>query len=202
MEFKKTETLEELVTRIELSNEKFIKLSKAKQRVVIAQDCLDRIKINQLKPLNCKFIDDNDLKTIVLGSDSDVFLDSVTEVASCSLKEKFNVMPVCSACAKGSLLLSFVGRINSFDVNDLSFKNNNDSNDKSHSKLLEIFDVRQLALIEMAFEDCLYISETQEGKPINFTKNTHKKASEFWYNYDYSRDRMIAICKNIIEKLS
>lgn len=198
MELKKTETLEELVTRIEASNEKFVKLSKAKQRVVIAQDCLDRMNIGHLKPKGGKFIDHDDLRTIVLGN-SNISLDDVTQVESCSLKEKFNAMPVCSACAKGSLLLSFVGRINNFDVNDLTFQNNNDSNDKSHSKLLEIFDVRQLALIEMAFEDCLYISETQEGKPINFTKNTHKKASEFWYNYDYSRDRMIAICKNIIE---
>jgi hypothetical protein len=45
MGIQKVETLEELVARIEASNEKFITLSKAKQRVVIAQDCLDRMKI-------------------------------------------------------------------------------------------------------------------------------------------------------------
>ncbi len=197
MEIKKVETLDQLVARIEAGNEKFVKLSKAKQRVVIAQDCLDRMEIGHLKPKGGKFIDDSHLSLIVLG-DAKGNMRNVTEVASCSLKEKFNSMPVCSACAKGSLLLSFVGRINHFDVNDLTFGNNNPTDDKSHAKLLEIFDLRQLALIEMAFEDSLYIHETLEGKPLKFTKNTHKKASDFWYNYDYSTDRMRAICENII----
>jgi hypothetical protein len=153
---------------------------------------------NRIKPSGGKFIEHYDLTLLVLG-DSKGDLDNVTAVESCSLKEKFNAMPVCSACAKGSLLLSFVGRINNFDVNDLTFGNNNDTNDKSHAKLLEIFDIRQLALIEMAFEDQLYITETPTGKPVKFTRNTHIKASEFFYKYNYSRERMTAICKNIIE---
>ncbi len=197
MGIQKIETLDELVARIEAGNEKFVKLSKAKQRVVIAQDCLDRMEIGHLKPRGGKFIDDSHLSEIVLG-DSKADMKNVVEVASCSLKEKFNSMPVCSACAKGSLLLAFVGRINHFDVNDLTFGNNNPVDDKSHAKLLEIFDIRQLALIELAFEDTLYIEEAPDGKLIRFARKTYKKASEFWYNYDYSTDRMRAICENII----
>jgi hypothetical protein len=198
MEAQKKETLEELVARIEASNEHFVTLSPAKQRVVIAQDCLDRMNIGHLTPSRGKFIDSWDLSLIVVG-DSDANLDGVTEVPSCSLKDRFNEIPVCSACAKGSLLLAFVGRINHFDVNDLNFGNNNDTTDKSHAKLLEIFDIRQLALIEMAFEDHLFITETPEGKPLKFARSTHKKASDFFHSYEDSNERMRAICETIIE---
>ncbi len=189
----------DLMAKIEASNVTFAKLPKTKKRVVIAQDCLERINIGQLNPSRGKFIYETDLTYLMIGEFDDKFRPStVSKVDECSLKTRFNEMPTCSACAKGSLFLSFVGRVNAFDVNDINFKNNNATNDKSHSKLLEIFDIRQLALIEYAFERVLFIDTDLEGKPINFTEATRKKAIRFYETYPDSKDRMIAICENII----
>lgn len=191
--------IKDLIENIEANNGKFEKLSKAKKRVVVAQDCLDRIKAGQFQPERNKFIDDRDLSRLVTGNDIYVNLENVVSVESCSLKDRINEIPKCTACAKGSLFLAFIGRANNFDVNDVNFRNNNATNDNFHAKLLEIFDIKQLALIEFAFEKRLYMKVDLEGNAINFTEKTVDKAVEFFKFYDGSENRMIGICENIIK---
>lgn len=191
-------TLKQLVEEIEAGNEQFEKLPKSKKRVVIAQDCLDRIDIGHLRPRGGRFINDEHLSYLVTG-DYYKSIGKIKNVESCSLKTKFNEIPQCSACAKGSLFLSLVGRVNKFDINDINFDNNNSSHDKSHAKLLEIFDLKQLALIEFAFEGSQYIRVDSEGKDIKFSNKTKNKIHMFHNSYYGSTDLMVAICKNIIE---
>lgn len=188
-------TLEALVKQIENENETFEALTIEEKRVVIAQDCIARIKLNQLNAKRGRFIDDGDLNVVRGKNYNDDLLDN-NDIEVCSVKEKFNTLPTCSACAKGSLFLTYVGRVNSFNTNEFNLSNNNETTDNAHKKLLEIFSLEQLALIETAFEGIQFIDEDFAG---NLIEIPHSKVIKFNKKYEIPNDRMIAICKNIIK---
>lgn len=192
------DTIKSLVEKIEANNEKFAKLPKSKQRVVIAQDCLERIKVGHLSPATGRFINETDFRFLLTGNHHAI-VKKQDDLESCSLKERINEIPQCSACAKGSLFLSLIGRVNKFDVKDFQLKNGNDTKDNPHARLMEYFDIKQLALIELVFENQLYIDEDLEGKTIRFNSSTYDKAELFHYAYHLEEERMIAICENIIK---
>lgn len=131
-------TVESLAKKIEADNEIFDKATNAEKRVIIAQDCLIRIDLGQIIPETGNFCglrileNDNIKKT----------LDTVST-------------RVCSACAKGSLFMAYLGRVNNFTRYQL--KDGNSEVGEPHIKLLEVFDLTQLALIEYAFEGKLHI---------------------------------------------
>jgi hypothetical protein len=155
--------------RIEKTNELFNNSTPEQQRVMIAQDCINRIKIQLLKPQVSRIIRLPDWANVN--------------------KENVNSI-TCEVCAKGGLLASYVGRVNSF--NEPSCIPNNENN-PAHNKLLEIFTLEQLAIIEYAFEGTKYIHS------IDVPNSLGEKLKEFYQSYNNDEKRLIAICKNIIK---
>ena len=179
-------SLKKLVARIEAENEIFDSLSKAEKRVRIAQDCLERIKLNLISPYTNNFLYPASISVLQMNS---------------NLKESVNSNIQCSACAKGGLFLSYVGRVNNFD--SCKLVGGNDVDDSEHKKLLEIFTLRQLALIEFAFEGNQYLNRYwdksgENSIEIKFSEKLQINAYNFCRRYDV-KERLIAICENIIE---
>ncbi len=172
------ENLKELFKSIEEQNEVFNTSSKAEKRVMIAQDCLVRIKLNQLKSNKGRMFTNN----LFVNTDGDTSLKSLLNKDKNPLK--------CSVCAKGGLFMSYVGRVNECPVYDVS--DDTGLNSKPMRKLLEIFSAKQLSLIETAFE----------GDTFSWNKtlsdNYVRKALRFFDRYNV-KNRLGAICENIIE---
>jgi hypothetical protein len=129
-----------LAKKIELENETFNSATNEEKRVTIAEDCLIRLQLKQVDARRgdfCKF-------NTYVG----------TNVKTALQKDK---QFTCIACAKGSLFLSYIGRVNNYNIERLSVQNN--EYDAEHIKLLEIFSIEQLALIEMFYEGKQYINK-------------------------------------------
>jgi len=203
-------SIQELADRIETENKLFKLMTKDEKKVVIATDCLIRIQANQLIPYCGMFINNS----------------QVLQATEQPIQSQLNTPEMeiqCEGCAKGSLFLSLIGRVNQFNPSDLEA--GNDIYDVQHKKLLEIFTERELAYIELAFEGDQYIKENvDKTEPIVFTQEEITKARQFYSdkggqhwgsieddsfssifdeNNDYyeeeNQGRLIAICENIIE---
>jgi hypothetical protein len=206
--------IQQLADRIEKENELFEAMTNDEKKVVIAQDCLVRIQAQQL--------------VAYCG----MFLNNPMEFKSIDqpIQSQLNTPEVeiqCEVCAKGSLFMSLIGRVNKFTYYDL--QSGNSIEDAQHKKLLEIFTERELAYIELAFEGDQFIKRTipdEKGEfdDIYFTEENILKAREFYAKYggqywgsldDYdafdvaandqedfaeeNQERLIAICENIIQ---
>lgn len=174
-------TFKKFIAKIEAENELFNSMSKAEKRVRIAEDCLERIKLNLYEPNSGCFITGQTQRLLEIKPD---------------LKDSVNSSIQCSACAKGGLFLTYVGRVNNFKSSQLDGGNNIRTND--HRKLLEIFTARQLALIEFAFEGSQHIHYDLRHGEIDLD-DLEDKISKFYEKYNDDRKRMIAICENIIK---
>lgn len=166
--------LSELIKKIEKSNKKFNSATKAEKRVMIAQDTIERVKANNLIIKRGNFLESSGL---FFANEDASFKD-------------FTNSNECTVCAKGALFCSFVGRVNAV-TNLEAIRNNNWINDKPHQKLLEIFSKQQLDLIETAFEGCSYLKQS--------TEKQHERAKSYYYKYNDTNKRLIAICENIIK---
>lgn len=155
--------------RIEETNELFNKSTPEKQRVMIAQDCIDRIKAILLIPKRQRIIS--------LPDDININKENVNSVT-------------CKVCTKGGLLASYVGRVNNFDQSCVI---NNHSDNAVHKKLLEVFTLEQLAIIEFAFEGSQYIYS------VDISDDLGEKLRLFYDDYKTDEERLIAICENIID---
>jgi hypothetical protein len=160
-------------------------MTEAEKRVVIAHDCIIRIHAEQIKAHpNQFFANLEDFKDFN-GSDS--------------IKESINnceAVPTCEVCAKGGLFLSIVGRVNNFTFEEIWGDNDLDSDE--HTELLNYFSARQLAYIELAFEDDQHLDYDEDGEPIDFTDEEFSKAHIFYESLENPNDRLIVICENII----
>ena len=159
----------DFLKRIEKTNELFNNSTKAEKRVMIAQDCIDRIKVALLEPQGQRIIRLPDWANVN--------------------KENVNNI-TCVVCAKGGLFASYVGRVNNFDE---SCAISNSEDNPAHKKLLEIFTLEQLAIIEYAFEGTQYIHS------IDISDNLGGALREFYLDYGTDEERLIAICENIIK---
>jgi hypothetical protein len=174
-----------LSDRIEAENELFNSMTKAEQRVVIAQDCLLRIASKQIRPTKQKFFwnldvlkdnhNDDSIKTVINSEEA----------------------PSCEVCAKGGLFLSVVGRVNQLKFSDIN--NSNELCSTSHEKLLEFFTAKQLAYIEYCFEGRQHLEYDEEKNEINFSMGERNNAYNFYSSFEYSEERLISICENIIK---
>lgn len=144
-----TFTVESLAKKIEADNAKFDKATDAEKRVIIAEDCLIRIELGQIRPETGNFCS--------MPPNQEVNIKQILDVET---------QRVCSACAKGSLFMAYLGRVNNFTKHNLI--NGNEEDGKPHLKLLEIFDLSQLALIEFAFEGKLYINKESDLEDLYF----------------------------------
>ncbi len=190
-------TVESLAQKIKRENNKFNSATQAEQRVMIAKDCLARIEMEQIIPQVghfCKIKDFNPKENIK------------TKLETTNL--------VCMACAKGSLFMSYIGRVNNYTANEYSISNDEDN--LEHHQLLKIFEPQQLALIEYVFEGKQFIFNEEFDLSIYFKKIVKfrekvDKEIEFYTDDDdfihstcdieneYSPKLLIAICKNIIK---
>lgn len=165
---KSEKKLQQFIKRIEKSNKIFNESTKAEKRVMIAQDCIDRIGCNLLQANTGSFIVYNGSKV------------NQTRVNATT----------CEVCAKGGLLASYIGRVNNFNDECLG----NDEDNEAHKKLLELFTLRQLAIIEYAFEGSQYIYS------VSLTTDMENKLEDFYdENYKDDDQRLIKICENIIK---
>lgn len=206
-----------LAEKIARDNEKFAKARPATKRVIVAKDCLSRIKIGQIGAVTGHFC------SVDYGSLED--FDGFNGRGETSIKDVLNSTPdnlmVCEGCAKGSLLMSYLGRVNEFTFDDL--QNGNDSRDKSHEKLLQLFSKEQLTLIETFFEgtQCIFHGEVKIdrdavdayrkeffNRPENIKLSDNPEMAVDYDDYEFDYDDysngiegkilMIEICKNII----
>lgn len=165
---KSEKKLQKFIKKIEETNKIFNESTKAQKRVMIAQDCIDRIKCNLLTANTGSFI-------VYNGSNVNQTRVNAT---------------TCEVCAKGGLLASYIGRVNNFNDECLG----NDEDNEAHKKLLEVFTLRQLAIIEYAFEGTQYIYS------ISIPHDMQKKLEDFYdENYEDDDQRLIKICENIIK---
>ena len=102
-------TIIDLGKRIEAENAKFETLSKAEKRVVIAQDCLIRIDLEQIEVKSNKFC-----SIPVEYHKTDINIKNVLNTTTTQ---------VCKACAKGSLFMSYIGRVNKLTFVDIENEN-------------------------------------------------------------------------------
>ena len=183
---KKVLTLKQLAEQIESSNKEFEKMTPAKQRVEIAEDCLARISIGQFEPeTGCTFS-----KSVenYRGSVKDVINDE---------DSLFN----CSVCAKGGLFMSYVGRVNTLDFGDLERDHKIESGDMKF--LTNLFEPNQLEIMEVFFEGVRY-GEYGELEPriattANITKKELQTLDDITDVYYTPKKRLEYICKNLIE---
>jgi len=202
-------TLADLANQIKEENKTFKKLSLDEKKVVIAQDCIARIKLEQFQPQCGTFI-------------RNTYEIKETKGTLKNILNNPNLDIQCEACAKGGLFLAVVGRMNNFEKNKL-YGGNSITSDE-HTKLLEIFTIVELAYIEFAFEGEQYLGNSHyasDDERITFTTEEKIKAREFYIKYgglydgeinddksfdtfadentkDDNSNRMIAICENII----
>lgn len=165
---KSKKELQQFIKKIEETNKIFNESTKAQKRVMIAQDCIDRIKCNLLTANTGSFI----------------------SYQGCKIDQKLVNTTTCQVCAKGGLFASYIGRVNNFSDECLG----NHERNEAHKKLLEVFTLRQLAIIEYAFEGTQYIYS------VSLTTDMEDKLEEFYEeNYEDDDQRLIKICENIIK---
>lgn len=191
-------TLEDLNKLIEKNNLIFDQLSPAEKRVAIAEDCITRIKIKQIEARQGSFIRESDFYGgIGFHENGDMFKKpNYMEQYQNEVKDIINSSPItCSACAKGALFISYVGRVN--NVNRVYDSVNIDN--AEHKKLLELFSAEQLSLIELAFEGYQYLTHDENHCRIQLDLDVRESARELAYSITDTNERLIAICENIIE---
>jgi hypothetical protein len=166
------------------------KLTKAEMRIAIAKDVIAQIKAKKYNPSQGSWVD-------VVGENH--FHDWLFENASnCDVDVRNYTKNIkkCNVCALGSLFVSAVNKYNnvygtyytvSFDkVFDFKETNNN-------SPLLRYFTINQIMLIEHTFEGGMGAICFDDGhRMVN-------KSYTFYYKYPDSKDRLLAIMKNIVE---
>lgn len=168
-----------LANKIKRENKYFQEATRAEKRVIIAKDCITRIKLEQL-----------------IANKGKVFISEILPREG-NIKNIINESSdfQCNACAKGGLLMSYIGRINNLDFCDISTSDgcSKVESRKDLKKLKGIFTELQLDLIEAAFEGDLYNNQESSNKK----KEENYKA--FFRKYTSSSNRLIAICQNIID---
>lgn len=156
---------------VKRTNKKYEAATKAEKRVMIAKDTIARIEADNIIPRHTGVVTD-------INPDYRFFKDFINTTGES-----------CQVCAKGALFCSLVGRVNDVKTEDID-NHSNDKYDLVHEKLLDVFTLKQLDLIETAYECCSYLGEI-DGKSA-------RKAEKFYDKFSDNDKRLIAICKNII----
>jgi hypothetical protein len=173
-------SLKQLREKIESDNIKFSNLSNEEKCVEVARDLLHRLDIDQFQ-----FTNDG---AIVFLEFYGTYKDSVKDIVNNKL------IPECEVCAKGGLLLSYVGRVNDFIVNDSYY--GTEPNEKISEKLAEIFNPIDLELIETVYEERIVHGEY--GILDHLSDDYINKIIKLYKGYN-RKQRLRSIAKNIIK---
>lgn len=173
-------------TTMSAKNKKFHALTKEEKRVAIAKDVIKWIAEDKLIPKKGTYV--GLPSSLSKDIHEDTPLDKVFE------KEQ------CKACALGACFIAMVDLGNNIKIGEYferdffcnSYADEKIKEDDMKSRLKRIFTPTQVNLIECAFEwenidDWGVISRIQ------------RKAITFGKKYNMSKDRLIAIMKNIIK---
>lgn len=189
---KEIRSIADIAKIIEAKNEEFLQMTPAQKRVEIANDLIARVRLKQFVAGKSRIVH---LKYGGALAEAN-YEDSVKDILN-STDEN-----VCQVCAKGGLLMSYIGRVNGEtrgDLSELNGYNSNSIENPAHKKLLELFDARQLSYIELAFEGNKYLNYDEKREPIVFTAEEMEAALAFYSKYENdSNKRLIAISENII----
>lgn len=183
----KSQIIKELAAKIEKDNAAFKKANKGRRRVLVAQDVLKRIEAEQILASKGDVIRLHVATGVLANRQKNPEADLKTLLNTCK-----NVGS-CEVCAKGALFLGVVGRVNNMTIGEV--RSELSVNDNVHEKLLEVFSLDQIALIECAFEGSMYIS----SRLTKLTANEIEKAEGFRDVYYSEEETLIAICQNIIK---
>lgn len=194
-------TLGKLSARIEKGNKAFEAMTKAQKRVEIAKDTILRVNMKQFVANRGAIL--SDIKGSALDPNIKAVLNS-------------NKSFTCQVCAKGGLLMAYIGRVNKVQFSSIlgALGNGNEADSLAHVKLSEIFTLKQLALIEVAFEGVQYLTHMSESESnLNVTPTIvlnkvqfhravafyQRKGGDFYaYRGESVDNRLIKICENII----
>jgi len=177
---KTTKYIQDLSEKITKNNKSFAKMTPAQRRVAVAKDTLKAIQVGFINPIVGSYVlADYNFNKVQFGEDMQTILLE---------------LPYCNCCAKGALFVVKVAKFNHCKVDQNLKEDFSDSgiigDDGLVSSLDGVFTRRQLNIIENAFE----------AKYLNgsFKNKVFYKAS-FLYEHLEPKDRLIAICENIIK---
>lgn len=178
-------------------NLKFKKASLPQQRVMIAQDALDRLKGGQFKPTHGKW-------ALIPSLIRDIYkLDSYDrqDLLSSSLQSHIVKNKVkCQCCALGGLMTSCIAIRNDFTVEDYESDRINGAEaiqGEDSAGLAEYFTQTQLELIEFVFESGEGYTTSYAVDDCHDTTRL-EKARAFIQKYPNTTTRFREIMKNII----
>jgi hypothetical protein len=163
---------------------------KAEMRVAIAKDVIAQIKAKKYNPTQGSWVD---------GVDGPDYVDWLFENATtCEVDVQVYTKSIkkCNVCALGSLFVSAVNKYNNVygtykTVSLPSIFDFRETNNRS--PLLRYFTIKQIRLIEYTFEGGMGAVCFDDDHPMV------NKAYAFYSRYPDSKDRLLAIMKNIVE---
>lgn len=187
----KTMTPAQIEREIKRRNKLFEKATPAQKRVLIAKDVLDQIKAQRVQPKQSYFVRIPEVADHTHGKDfRNAFLGKA--------------LPYCETCAVGGLMLSCTLFNDQHTVGDdalgheLGYYIRNGESSALKNGFLEIFDQRQLCLIEQAFEMGHGEIASPFTDPLDW-RHPSEAAIAFGKKYKTTKGRLIGIMKNIID---
>lgn len=170
-----------------LSKEEFEALPKWQQRVMIAQDVIEQIKIGRYSPRTGRYVS----------------LDIPVGEYSSDIKENFEKIKDCSVCAYGACIMSAIHFKNTLKFYQVSHSDIANEDSAANEFIGELFSKSQLYLIEQAFEGS-YVGSTVSGVRLGvvgrflmFLSTLEYRANKFGVDMS-SENRLIKIMENII----
>jgi hypothetical protein len=197
-----------------MTNKQFNSLSKSRKRVAIAKDVIAQLTVGKFKatPGTWYFATakaENIKKLSVQSDEEDRTLPWQCKVP---LQKAMCKIASCQVCGVGAIFASLVRLNNEFDQKFDIVGNNATAEiakEDFHEKLIQYFDEDQLNLIELAFEKgsgYKYWDVDWNGNSNDDEDNLSKDewanrnfAVMFGFNFSNSKQRLIAIMKNIIK---
>lgn len=171
--------------RIEKENKKFQKLSPRKQRIAIAEDVVEQVKVRAYLATTSLYVQSSTLEDAIDGKWNE---EKRTYTGGIDLQTALlKGVPDCQVCGLGAAFCSMARLGDQVELSDA---------DNIHDTLEPIFGAHQLALIEYAFEgddaggtsEDAGMSEEEMEACVNF----HEK-------YPDDNKRLRAIFKNVIK---
>ena len=116
------------------------------------------------------------------------------------LKDILPKIKKCEVCALGGLFYSYVSKYNNYEINYDGLRYIDEMDDEMRDLLKDIFSVKQLRLIECAFE---MIDVENACKSEGYSWKTIQRAKDYreYYDLQFKKDddqALIHIMKNII----
>jgi hypothetical protein len=163
---------------------------KAEMRVAIAKDVIAQIKAKKYNPMQGTWVEQ------VGGDNYNDWLFHNARNCEVDVRDYTNNIKKCNVCALGSLFVSAVNKYNNVYGTYWSVSTNevfDTSETNNRSPLLRYFTIKQIRLIEHTFEGGMGAVCFDNDHPML------NKSYAFYSQYPDSKDRLLAIMKNIVE---